>query len=225
MLIGIAGKKGSGKDTLAELFIANGFSKYAFADHLRTAASVIFDQPLKLFSDPKLKDQPFKRRTWFGKYKTQSIKMDMKTRMAFIKYFRTEYSNDVLMNHLDIFHGIEFERPRDILQFIGTTVCRDLIDPDFHVNIVFKKMDLDNYEHVVISDARFLNERKRIEERGGINILITRPEEKTDDDHLSENDLGYENEYKYIVRNDKDIQHLNNQVLSILEDFSIKNLQ
>ena len=139
MIIGIAGKKGSGKDTLAELFVANGFKKYAFADHLRDASAAIFQIPIKYFIDNDLKDKPFMKKKFFGGWKKKPITMDLKTRMRFVEYFKEKYDFN-MMNHLEVFHGVEFEAPRDILQFVGTTVCRGLIDEDSHVKHVFKQI-------------------------------------------------------------------------------------
>ena len=222
MIIGIAGKKGSGKDTLAELFVANGFKRYAFADHLREAASKIFKIDIKYFQDADLKDKPFKKKKLFRGYKNTPIRMDLRCRIDFVNYFKDVYDFN-LMNHLEVFHGVEFEAPRDILQFIGTTVCRGLIRDDFHVRYVFKQIAEDHAKNYVISDARFANERAAIEKTNGINILVRRPSTLADS-HISENDLGSPEDYFYVVDNSKDIQHMNDQVLNILENISKKNL-
>lgn len=223
MIIGIAGKKGSGKDTLAELFVANGFKRYAFADHLRDAASKIFKIDIKYFQDPDLKDKPFRKKKLFRGYRNTPIRMDLKTRIDFVNYFKNNYDFN-LMNHLEVFHGAEFAAPRDILQFIGTTVCRGLIGDDFHIQYVFRQIEEDYAKHYVISDARFANERAEIEKAGGINILVQRPKTKSDS-HVSENQLGAPEDYFYVVDNSKDIQYMNDQVIEILEQISKKNLQ
>ena len=56
-IIGITGYKNSGKDTLAEYFIDNGFYKISFADPLKQACKEIFS-----FSDDQLYNQNFKER-------------------------------------------------------------------------------------------------------------------------------------------------------------------
>ena len=57
MLIGIAGKARSGKDTIARWFVMNqGFIQYAFADPLKRAASEMFGVPLSHFYDDKRKE-------------------------------------------------------------------------------------------------------------------------------------------------------------------------
>lgn len=57
-LIGIAGRAGAGKDTLADiLFERFGVTKIAFADPLKQAAAVAFGLPTKTFHDRNLKEQ------------------------------------------------------------------------------------------------------------------------------------------------------------------------
>lgn len=57
ILIGITGRAGSGKDTVAEhLREAYGFEPMAFADPLKEAASAMFNVPLWYFHDRDLKE-------------------------------------------------------------------------------------------------------------------------------------------------------------------------
>lgn len=57
MLIGVAGKAGSGKDTVAEhLFFQHGFCKIAFADALRKACGAMFGFSAVQMSDREMKE-------------------------------------------------------------------------------------------------------------------------------------------------------------------------
>lgn len=59
ILIGIAGKAGSGKDTVAEhLWTEHGFLRTAFADPLKAAAVEIFGLSHNHFTDRTLKEAP-----------------------------------------------------------------------------------------------------------------------------------------------------------------------
>ncbi len=56
-LIGLAGKAGSGKDTLGEYLITKyNIKSYALAEPLKKAASIAFDIPLKCFYNSELKE-------------------------------------------------------------------------------------------------------------------------------------------------------------------------
>ena len=56
MLIGICGKAGSGKDTVADFFKSEyGYESAAFADHLKAVTSLAFGLDEKYFHDQELK--------------------------------------------------------------------------------------------------------------------------------------------------------------------------
>lgn len=58
--IGLHGPIGSGKDTLADQLVTQGYFKIAYADALRCAASVLYSIPMEFFTQRNLKDQPLK---------------------------------------------------------------------------------------------------------------------------------------------------------------------
>ncbi len=58
MIIGFAGKAGSGKTTIADIFVQNhGFTKVAYADPLKEALAVLTGLPISNFKDSFLKEQ------------------------------------------------------------------------------------------------------------------------------------------------------------------------
>ena len=58
-VIGLNGPIGCGKDTLADVMIAeHGFVRMSFADALRAAASIIYHIPMDYFLDRNLKEEP-----------------------------------------------------------------------------------------------------------------------------------------------------------------------
>ena len=57
-LIGLAGKKGVGKDTVASILVKeHGYLAMAFADPVRAALSTIFNTPVEAFTDPATKER------------------------------------------------------------------------------------------------------------------------------------------------------------------------
>lgn len=57
MLFGITGKAGAGKSTLGDILVNNhGYIDVAFADTLKSAASIIFGVPIEHFYDIELKE-------------------------------------------------------------------------------------------------------------------------------------------------------------------------
>lgn len=83
--------------------------------------------------------------------------------------------------------------PREILQIVGTDLFRKNFRGDFWVHL--GKLRIDNllknttYSQIVVSDCRFPNECKAIEELGGVNVRIVREDKDDGDEHESETAL------------------------------------
>lgn len=67
IIVGLNGKIGSGKDTLADFLVKDrGFVKTSFADPLRAFASAVYDIPMEMFLDRNLKEKPLSDAKWDG---------------------------------------------------------------------------------------------------------------------------------------------------------------
>jgi len=121
--------------------------------------------------------------------------------------------------------------PRKLLQLLGTEAGRNIIHPNIWVNALMSKykctddtkraslgntLDYSNCEfpNWIITDLRFENELKAVKDRGGISIRVERPG-LTESNHLSETSLDLAI-FDFIINNDKDIEHLINEVKEIL---------
>ena len=166
MIIGIAGRLGSGKDTVGEVIqklclTNNGveFEIKKFAGKLKTIASLVTGVPVE-----KFEDQEFKQ-----------------------KYMSEEWNNP---NPVIYENGNKAWMPmtyREFLQKLGTEAMRDGLHTNVWVNALFAdyKMsyrqhpDIDYVEHKaypnwIITDVRFPNEVEAVEEREGITIRVVR---------------------------------------------------
>ncbi len=121
----------------------------------------------------------------------------------------------------DKFWGIS---PRILLQYIGTNLMRDQLGKEFQnigediwIKSVEKQIKDNNNEKIVITDVRFLNEVESIKKLGGIIIKIERPSinNSINDTHTSESYID-EIPYDYKIINDKDINHLENEIKNII---------
>ena len=75
---------------------------------------------------------------------------------------------------------------REVLQYIGTDIFRR-IDIDIWVKSCVKQVKLDQPELALISDVRFENEVRAIQDEGGFVVGLTRsPFKKPLEDHISE---------------------------------------
>ena len=99
--------------------------------------------------------------------------------------------------------------PREILQHIGTEAYR-AVDDAFWVQQVFKYIDRNELENVIITDGRFPDEIEAVKERGGIHIRIQRNHdlEVHGTSHASETSLENVDNADYIISNDGSIAEL-----------------
>ena len=98
-LVGLSGKKRSGKDTLGDVFAQHGYQKYALADPIKDAAQTIFNfSDAQLNGDRKEEEDPYWNRT--PREVMQHFGTDA---------FRSEYGPDVWVDSL--FQRLRFELP------------------------------------------------------------------------------------------------------------------
>jgi len=102
------------------------------------------------------------------------------------------------------------------LQFVGTDLFRNQLDPDVWVKSVFIKQYSDD-DLVVVSDCRFPNEA-RLGKEYGVLIKIERQTGLQDDSHASEKALDDYNDYDYIIDNNGSFNDLKEQLRVILEE-------
>lgn len=198
MILGVAGKLESGKDTLADYLVKNyGYKKMAFADNLKLLCMSVFgltheqcyttEGKFKEFNEPMVL--------------SENDVVEIADWLSHINKFELTIEMISKMNKLV---GKEFSSPRIILQFVGTEIMRDCVDSDIHAKIIFNQIEREDLKNVVIADARFENERNIIKTNGGKLILVdcvqTREQEST---HRSETGLGSSSDYHLTVVNDK----------------------
>lgn len=115
---------------------------------------------------------------------------------------------------------------RDLLQKLGTDAMRNGLHTNVWVNALFADYigmyDLDTdrttYPNWIISDCRFPNEFKSVQDHKGINIKVVRETGNTVGIiHASETALDDCTEWDYIVDNNGTVEELTAQILSILE--------
>ncbi len=187
-LIGLSGKKRAGKDTVAAHLVANyGYTRYAFADIMRTAALAL---------DPIIPQHD-------GMPETVRLSNFFDDAAA-----PTVEEWEIAKANPEV---------RRLLQRLGTEVGRDLFGEDFWVEQTFDAIDADNTlgadARVVITDVRFPNEAASIHRNGGIVVRVHRPMTVPAIlEHPSETALdGYGN-FDHSLVNDHDIAALHDRV-------------
>ena len=163
MIIGISGRMGSGKDTVAKM-IQEIDAKYRgeetsiweikkYASALKKIASILTGVPETMFEIPEFKEKNMPE-NWRN-------------------------TNGYLMTY------------REFLQRLGTEAVRNNIHHNAWVNALMSSCTYkDNW---IVTDVRFHNEMDAIKKKNGIIIRITRPDQYHKSYHISENALDSEN--------------------------------
>ena len=204
-IIGITGKKFSGKDTIAN-FIKDYFNeineKYVilhFADFLKECASNVFNINIDTFNDPTLKELNF----------SNPIYIDDKIEQL-----------NVFLNLKLNEHQLSATNPRQLLQFIGTEYVKE-IQPNYWLDVVFKKINsLTDIQGVIIPDVRFIEESKAIIDNKGTVIKVKRSSNVQNDIHTSETQKI---PYNMVMQNDGTIEVLKTTVKNMCTFYFIKN--
>lgn len=166
-LIGLIGKKRSGKDTFASTLVEErGFTRYAFADPLKEAALgldplIRFEQDETYLATPDY---------YFG------VGPKIERLSAVVERLGWEQAKEI-------------REVRRTLQNYGVAIRG--IEEDFWTRTTMEKA-LAHRGPVVITDVRFPNEVEAVHRAGGIIVRIVRPGLASDDSHVSETALdGY----------------------------------
>lgn len=197
MIIGIDGFAGAGKDTIADIFVKNGFTKLSFADALRESVVYSTGFELSTFIDRNIKDKPFDQ-----KY---LLTEDVLTKFCTYLSYQSKIDETVSK-----FINTEVDSPRHLLQFIATEVARQTLSPTIWLDKYDEKRV--NLGHIVTPDCRFDNERRHIKSTyKGLVWLVKRAGTEPVGKHISELDKWSDSEYDVVVQND-DLQQTRSEV-------------
>lgn len=188
MIIGIDGFAGAGKDTIADIFVKNGFTKLSFADALRESAVYSTGFELSTFIDRNVKDKLF----------DQKYLLTEEVLTKFCTYLNFQSKVDEVVSK---FINTEIDSPRHLLQFIGTEIGRQTLSPTIWLDKYDEKRA--NLGHIVTPDCRFDNERRHIKSTyKGLIWLVKRAGTEPVGKHISELDKWSDSEYDVVVQND-----------------------
>lgn len=246
ILIGIGGKKGSGKDTLATMIdyiltvgVSNAkFNDYfvkiknankvriiAFADKPKELISEMFNIPINYFYDRDKKDSYYSIKTGkiYNKITADSnykiVELDSLIKYG-LSYFLRKYDNNT--------NPIGFNKTnkdfivikiRTLIQYVASEVFRKYIDENVWVNFANNKVNeiLKENDFAIISDVRLPNESKYILNKLDTkNVIIKVVRDSIDNNDKHETEQN-NFEYTHIIDNNGSKMHLFYGALQIVE--------
>ncbi len=207
MIIGLAGEKFSGKSLVASFFVkSEKFVEVAFADPLKEMLIKITGLDSKYFNDQSFKE---KELPYF-------ITIDYDFLDKLYNIVENQWGINVDFDQrglIDCFAGTIVKTPRELMQIVGTDILRRYIRDDIFVVLLFIKLKEISCD-VVVTDVRLKNEREALKKAGAKLMRIKRPSIIKKDQHISENDLGKDEDYDAVILNDDiGITQLRSEVL------------
>ena len=110
--------------------------------------------------------------------------------------------------------------PRQILQEVGVGM-RNVYE-DFWVEQLVGSLETDRLWNAIIPDVRFPNEVAWIKKEGGILLNVIRPNQVTNDTHISETALDNFDGWDYTIINDGTLDDLKSKVDDFINKVKLK---
>ena len=206
MIVSFSGVKFSGKDTAAEgLIRSHKFKRLGLADKLKDICSTVFNIPRVHMDDPTMKEAPFTIPVSVSPIHIHEL-LSIISRDGYDFEFHSTY--ELLCKN---FMGRNLTSIREVLQVVGTDVCRNYIKDDIWLQYC-KTIITTHDGDLVITDARFQNERDFLAQLGAVMILVVRPGFDNKSTHISENQLGTAEDYDVVVTNEGTVTALQSDI-------------
>ena len=217
-IIGIAGKKNSGKDTFAKMlhycFTNHNPTYYDYANRIDTRElphTMSFADPIKrvlsdIFGINKIDFdvREFKDEKYYCPYDNNYVDEQYARRHIILTVEDlnklNKYVIDGSCTDMGLFENKVYVKLRDLMQWFGTTIGRNIIGENVWINGTIRKVvqNRDKFDHnIYIPDVRFSNENDAIRKLyKGVTIKIVRDKNEINN-HVSE-DINFECDYTVV---------------------------
>lgn len=168
-VVGLVGLRGSGKDTAAQFLVENGWKRIAFADALYQEVAEAFGVTVEFLQRRETKETPLpelalvhcKDEVFVGCF------------LAYEDASRSAFVASAVPVALQL---TQSRSPREILQVWGTEYRRQMYSDEYWRDQVRQHIEAQPHENFVITDVRFPDEAKLVENGlGGLLGRVRRP--------------------------------------------------
>ena len=232
-IISLSGESKTGKNTFAEPLIKRGWVEGSFSRNLKDLCKDIFKLTEFFVSHPEGKDRTLNysrelNPVNFAKIvgwmrKTHDLN-DLESTITIVRDEHVRYPYEQTKEYK------KFNKPREILQFVGTEICRAIF-PEYHMDLIAMAIEEHPNNKYIITDARFPNERQMLKSKFGATLVRIKrpgytpeelikssilPEEISLKAHLSETSLGEDSEYDLVIINNGTREELQEKAISLI---------
>lgn len=242
-IIGIAGKKNSGKDIVANMInyiFATGITKVSYADYLikkvsinntykeriihfadglKDVLSIIYNIPREYFDDRNKKDNMYYNIKSGKFYKEDVVKNKPYVEIITIDRLKNFTINDVLRCAED---KLVYIKLRTLMQYFGTNICRNKLDNDIWIRqTISKAINIaETRKLCLIPDVRFDNEVKAIKNNnvslyGGLVMIERDKDDNSNESKHSSEDMNINADFN--INNNGSLMSLFYKVLEICQ--------
>lgn len=246
-IIGIAGNKNAGKDTIANMInyiFKRGVTKasYAdwalqkaklynlqdriihFADGNKDILSILFSIDRMYFDSRRYKDEAYYNITTGNFIDPIVVEHDKRWRIITIDMLK-EHSLSYIINHNDSNYNTKFDaiKLRTLLQYFGTEICRNQLGNDIWIKATMNKATTiaNSRRLCVIADVRFENEADSIRCINDLPLYGRVVKIVRNIDKIGNNDKHESeqgiNNYDYLIENNGSLMQLFYKVLDIIQ--------
>ena len=225
---------------IKKYYINSIWEQKAFASKLKQTASLLTGIPVEKFEDREFKEKELGEEWWYtyGKIGNVDILVSYLDMDKEFKNSNNSYIEKLTPRELLQIIGTDCIRdkvhPNAWVNALFADYKAISVIRDSEGNKVFNEQGMHqfNYPNWIITDMRFPNELKAVKDRGGITIRVNRLYSTVAGDngipatfnhaqfHPSETSLDSAT-FDFVISNDKDIEHLINEVRKILEKLNI----
>jgi hypothetical protein len=160
MLIGLIGKKSSGKDTFGEYLIQNySYQKRAFADPLKECCSLLFQIPFEHFNDESLKETMNRKWNKTPRQLLQIVGTDLFRNRFDKNFWLLLFENWFLKqeNKNIVCTDVRFQNEADLIKKLGgilIRINRPLLHTDNHES---EQLNIQNYDYEIENNSTLEN--------------------------------------------------------------------
>lgn len=217
-IIAMCGLKSAGKDTSADMLIymlntpkfmhkyswykifgaiKGKWRKTSFARPLKQVLSLMINEPIEKFEDRAFKEYRYINLSTFEqKWYIEFLPGQVMSDNQFSKLLKNGQYDTIMSSWISI---------RQLMQYVGTNVCRQYISNDVWINAT-----LQNTNNIVIADLRFKRECEIIKKHDGVLIYVSRPGCEPGN-HASEREvyeLYSKGEFEHVLQNNGTLKDL-----------------
>lgn len=225
--IGLCGDAGAGKDTVANIMVEyfeGSATKYSFAEPVYKLAAAILGTTVAGLEDRKTKEvtqswQVTQRclvnaRDYFNSINLDHYKDFPEAWHEFVIHLESymqPYSS--LYEKEDTIFTLSIS-PRKMLELVGTELGREILQQDVWIDRIVRDVALNKVRVAIISDVRFENEAKFIQEKEGELIKIASPNNpyKINSTHASNQGVNPDYITGVIINNMNGLRELEEEV-------------